>query len=173
VRPEPQIDGGGHENGLRSGTLPVPLIVGFGVACALCRQEMTAEAKRLTRLRERLRQGITEQLESVSLNGHPTQRLPGSLNLSFEHVEGGALLIGLQNVAVSSGSACTSALPEPSHVLRALGLSEELAHSSLRFGLGRFTTEEEVEFTISEVVRVVRRLRSLSPGYEMARAGFG
>jgi cysteine desulfurase len=151
----------------------VPLIVGFGAACELCRQEMAAEAERLTRLRERLTQGIRANLESVSLNGHPTLRLPGNVNLTFDHVEGGALLIGLQNIAVSSGSACTSALPEPSHVLQALGLSEERAHGSLRFGLGRFTTAEEIEVTISEVVRVVRRLRSLSPGHAMAQAGIG
>lgn len=173
VRPEPLFDGGGHENGLRSGTLPVPLLVGFGRACELCQQEMADEAERLTRLRDRLRIGIIENLESVSLNGPLTERLPGNLNLSFDQVEGTALLIGLRNVAVSSGSACTSALPEPSHVLKALGVPEELAHASLRFGLGRFTTAEEIEYTIGEVVRVVRHLRSLSPRVELARAGIG
>jgi len=168
VRLEPLFDGGGHERGLRSGTLPVPLVVGFGAACVLCREEMADEGERLTRLRERLRRGLQEQLEGVYLNGHPTERLPGNLNLSFEWVDGEALLMSLKNVAVSSGSACTSASVEPSYVLRALGVSDELARGSLRFGLGRFTTEEEVDYVIEEVVRVVRRLRALSPAYELA-----
>jgi cysteine desulfurase len=163
VRLEPLFDGGGHERGLRSGTLPVPLIVGFGVACELCQQEMPAEAERLTRLRERLREGIQGGLSDVFLNGHPTERLPGNLNLSFAHVAGEALLMGLRGVAVSSGSACTSANPEPSYVLRALGISDELAHGSLRFGLGRFTTAAEVEAVIAEVVAVVEHLRALNP----------
>jgi cysteine desulfurase len=167
VRLEPLLDGGGHERGLRSGTLPVPLVVGFGVACELCRQEMAAEGERLTRLRERLREGITSRLDGVTLNGHPTERLPGNLNLSFAHVAGEALLMGLRGVAVSSGSACTSANPEPSYVLRALGVSDELAHGSLRFGLGRFTTAEEVEAVIAEVVRVVEHLRSISPAAQL------
>jgi cysteine desulfurase len=171
VRPEPQIDGGGHERGLRSGTLPVPLIVGFGKACELCQKEMNREAHRLTQLRERLQRGIMGQLEDVFLNGHPIQRLPGNLNLSFAHVNGEALLVGLKGVAVSSGSACTSANPEPSYVLRALGLSDELAHSSIRFGLGRFNTEEEVDYVIDEVVRVVRHLRDMNPIYEMTKHG--
>jgi cysteine desulfurase len=169
VRLEPMFDGGGHERGLRSGTLPVPLIVGFGQACDLCRQEMTAEATRLTGLRERLRAGIMGQLEEVRLNGHPTERLLGNLNLSFAYVHGEALLMGLRNVAVSSGSACTSAQPEPSYVLKALGLDDDLAHASIRFGLGRFNTDEEVDYTIAEVVRVVRHLRSLSPLYEITQ----
>jgi cysteine desulfurase len=169
VRLEPLFDGGGHERGLRSGTLAVPLIVGFGLACDLCRREMPTEGPRLVTLREKLRQGITEQLTGVSLNGHPTERLPGNLNLSFADVRGDALLMSLKNVAVSSGSACTSANPEPSYVLRAIGVPDELAQSSLRFGLGRFTTEEEVDFVIGEVVREVNRLRALNPEHQAAR----
>jgi cysteine desulfurase len=169
VRLEPLLDGGGHERGMRSGTLPVPLIVGFGVACDLCRDEMAAEAGRLTRLRERLRQGLQGQVAETFLNGHPTERLPNNLNLSFAHVHGEALLMGLRGVAVSSGSACTSANVEPSYVLKALGVDDELAHASLRFGLGRFTTEAEIDFAIEEVARVVARLRALSPGYALAQ----
>jgi cysteine desulfurase len=171
VRLEPILDGGGHERGLRSGTLPVPSIVGFGKACALCQEEMAGEAARLAQLRERLRTGMMGQLEHVFLNGHPTERLPGNLNLSFAYVEGEALMMSLKDVAVSSGSACTSANPEPSYVLKALGVSDELAHSSLRFGLGRFSTQEEVEYVIQETVRAVRRLRDMSPVYEMVQAG--
>jgi cysteine desulfurase len=171
VRPEPLFDGGGHERGLRSGTLPVPLVVGFGKACALCRAEMPAEAERLRRLRDRLQTALTGGLDEVTLNGHPTERLPGNLNLAFRHVDGEALLVGVREVAVSSGSACTSAEPEPSHVLRALGLGDELARSSLRFGLGRFTTEEEVDYAARAFTEAVRRLRELSPDYQMARAG--
>jgi cysteine desulfurase len=171
VRLEPLLDGGGHERGLRSGTLPVPLIVGFGLACQLCAHDMTAEASRLTHLRERLSQGIASQLEAVSLNGHPTERLPGNLNLSFAWVEGEALLMALRDVALSSGSACTSASVEPSYVLRALGLSDELARGSLRFGLGRFTTEEEVDYVIGEVVAAVQRLRALSPSHALHGRG--
>jgi len=163
VRLEPLFDGGGHERGLRSGTLPVPSIVGFGAACELCRLEQPAEAERLTALRERLRAGLQEQLDGVTLNGHPTERLPGNLNLSFADLRGEALLMSLRNLAVSSGSACTSANPEPSYVLRALGVSDDLAHGSLRFGLGRFTTAAEIEFALGEVVREVRRLRALNP----------
>jgi len=171
VRLEPIFDGGGHEGGLRSGTLPVPLIVGFGKACELCRQEMTAEAERLQFLREKLRKGIMDGLPEVYLNGHPTERLPGTLNLSFAHVKGDALMMGLKNVAISSGSACTSASLEPSYVLKALGVDDELAHSSIRFGLGRFNTEEEVDYVIDEVVRNVERLRAINPMYEMAKRG--
>jgi cysteine desulfurase len=163
VRPEPIIDGGGHEGGLRSGTLPVPLVVGFGYACALCRQEMGSERERLLRLRQRLQHGIMEQLDGVSLNGHPNERLPGTLNLSFAGVDGGALMVGMRRVAVSSGSACTSAEPEPSYVLRAMGVDDELARSSIRFGLGRFNTEEEVDEVIAEVVANVKRLRAMNP----------
>jgi cysteine desulfurase len=171
VRLQPLFDGGGHERGMRSGTLPVPLVVGFGLACALCGQEMAGEAERLTQLREQLRDGILRRVPDVIMNGHPTDRLPGNLNLSFAHIRGEALLMALRDVAVSSGSACTSADPEPSYVLRAVGLSDELAHASIRCGLGRFTTEEEIDFVIREVARQVQRLRELSPLHEMAQAG--
>jgi len=170
VRLTPQIDGGGHERGMRSGTLNVPGIVGFGKACELCGQELESEAARLIALRTRLYEGLTTRLEEVHLNGHPTQRLPGNLNLSFAYVEGESFLMGLnQEVALSSGSACTSATLEPSHVLKALGIGEELAHASIRFGLGRFNTEEEVDYVIERVVEVTRRLRDLSPLYEMSK----
>ncbi len=169
VRLEPIIDGGGHERGLRSGTLAVPLIVGLGEACRLCQEELAEESQRLARLRERLRQGIMDKLGGVFVNGHPTERLPGSLNLSFTGIRGDALLMSLKNLAVSSGSACTSANPEPSYVLRAIGLSDELAQGSLRFGLGRFTTEEEVDFAVGEVVREVNRLRALNPELALTR----
>jgi cysteine desulfurase len=168
VRLEPLIDGGGHERGMRSGTLPVPQIVGFGEACRLCRLEMAAEAGRLTALRERLREGIMSRLSEVYLNGHPIERLPGNLNLSFAGVDGEALIMGMRDIAVSSGAACTSANVEPSYVLRALGMGDELARSSIRFGLGRFTTEEEVDFVIDEVVRTVGRLRQMSPEWQLA-----
>jgi cysteine desulfurase len=168
VRLGPQMDGGGQERGLRSGTANVPGIVGFGVACELCRHEMASEAVRLTELRERLRRGIQEQLEDVILNGHPTERLPGNLNLSFAHVKGEALLTALRDVAVSSGSACTTASLEPSYVLKALGLDDDLAYGSIRFGLGRFNTADEVETVVQEVVRVVRYLRALNPLHAMA-----
>jgi cysteine desulfurase len=169
VRLEPILDGGGHERGMRSGTLPVPLVVGFGQACELCRQVRASEAERLLHLRERLRRGIMERLRETFLNGHPTERLPGNLNLSFAFVEGEALLMGMKDVAVSSGSACTSANPEPSYVLKALGVGDELAHSSIRFGLGRFNTEEEVDYVMDSVVGTVNRLRALSPLYELAQ----
>jgi cysteine desulfurase len=162
------MDGGGHERGMRSGTLPVPLIVGLGRASELCQREMGAEAERLTQLRERLRTTLQQGLDAVTLNGHPTQRLPGTLNLSFAHIQGEALLMALKDIALSSGSACTSASIEPSYVLRALGLPDELAHGSLRFGLGRFTTEAEVDYTSAEVIRVVQRLRAISPAYALA-----
>jgi cysteine desulfurase len=171
VRLDPLIDGGGHERGMRSGTLAVPLIVGLGAACELCRQEMPEESQRLLRLRERLNAGITSQLEDVYLNGHPTERLPGNLNLSFAYVEGEALMMGIKDVAVSSGSACTSASLEPSYVLKALGVGDELAHSSIRFGMGRFNTEEEVDFVVNDVVRAVNHLRDMSPLYEMHKQG--
>lgn len=171
VRLEPQIDGGGHERGMRSGTLPVPLIVGFGAAAEICRKEMPEESKRTLALRERLRKGIMDALPESYLNGHPTERLPGSANISFAYVEGEGLMMGIKDVAVSSGSACTSASLEPSYVLRALGVGDELAHSSIRFGLGRFNTEEEVDYVANLVVREVNRLREMSPLYEMAQAG--
>ncbi|HEY1861308.1 MAG TPA: IscS subfamily cysteine desulfurase [Gemmataceae bacterium] len=171
VRLEPLIDGGGQERGMRSGTLAVTNIVGLGKACELCQQEMPDESKRLFNLRERLRTGITKQLEEVYLNGHPTERLPGNLNLSFAYVEGEAMMMGIKNVAVSSGSACTSASLEPSYVLKALGVGDELAHSSIRFGLGRFNTQDEVDFVIDDVVKAVTHLREMSPLYEMAKEG--
>jgi cysteine desulfurase len=171
VRLEPQIDGGGHERGMRSGTLAVPLIVGFGMACEFARREMPAEAERTLKLRERLRTGIMDKMPETYLNGHPTERLPGNANISFAYVEGEGLMMGIKDVAVSSGSACTSASLEPSYVLRALGVGDELAHSSIRFGVGRFTTEAEVDFVIELVVREVNRLREMSPLYEMVQQG--
>jgi cysteine desulfurase len=171
VRLEPQIDGGGHERGMRSGTLPVPLIVGLGAACDIARREMPEETERTHRLRERLRKGIMDQLPETYLNGHPTERLPGNANISFAYVEGEGLMMGIKDVAVSSGSACTSASLEPSYVLRALGVGDELAHSSIRFGIGRFNTEEEVDFVADLVVREVSRLREMSPLYEMVQQG--
>jgi cysteine desulfurase len=168
VRLEPIMDGGGHERGLRSGTLPVPLVVGMGKACALAGQEMAAEAERCRALRDRLHAGLCANLSDVTLNGHPDQRLPNNLNVSFAGVRGEALLMALRNVAVSSGSACTSASVEPSYVLRAMGVPDELAHSSIRFGLGRFNTLEEVETVIDEVKRVVQHLRSLNPEHAVA-----
>jgi cysteine desulfurase len=171
VRIAAQMDGGGHERGMRSGTLPVPLIVAFGKAVELCEQEMPTESKRLSTLRDRLQSAITSQMEEVYLNGHPTQRLPNNLNLSFAYVEGESLLMGLKEIALSSGSACTSATLEPSYVLRALGVGSDLAHSSIRFGLGRFTTEEEVDYTAKRIIEVVTKLREMSPLYEMAKEG--
>jgi len=171
VRLVPMIDGGGHERGMRSGTLPVPLIVGFGKACELCEQEMPTESVRTAKLRDRLQEGICSAMEEVYLNGHPTHRLPGNLNISFAYVEGEALLMGVKEIALSSGSACTSATLEPSYVLRALGVGSDLAHSSIRFGIGRFTTEEEVEYTIGRMIKAVNHLREMSPLYEMAKEG--
>ena len=171
VRISPLIDGGGHERGMRSGTLNVPGIVGFGKACEICREIMPEESEQLTRMRERLKEGILKGLDEVYLNGHPTQRLPHNLNLSFAYVEGESLLMGLKEIALSSGSACTTATLEPSYVLRALGVGNDLAHSSLRFGLGRFNTDEEVDYTIGRVVETVKRLREMSPLYEMAKEG--
>jgi cysteine desulfurase len=165
------LDGGGHERGMRSGTLNVPGIAGLGKACELARQELPEESRRLAALRDRLRDGIFARLDEVYVNGHPTQRLPGNINISFAYVEGESLLMGINDVAVSSGSACTSATLEPSYVLKALGIGEELAHTSIRFGLGRFNTEEEVDYVIEKVCTVVRRLRELSPLYEMAKEG--
>ncbi len=171
VRLDPLIDGGGHERGMRSGTLAVTNIVGLGLAAELCRKELDVEAKRLIGLRERLKKGIEAELGDVYLNGHPTERLPGNMNLSFAFVEGEALMMGIKDVAVSSGSACTSASLEPSYVLKALGVGDELAHSSIRFGLGRFNTEEEVDFVIDDVVRAVNHLRAMSPLFEMHKQG--
>jgi cysteine desulfurase len=163
------IDGGGHERGMRSGTLNVPGIVGLGKACEIAQKEMATEAERLTRLRERLRARISEQLDEVYINGHPILRLPGNLNMSFAYVEGESLLMALKEIAVSTGSACTSASLEPSYVLRAIGVEEELAHTSIRFGLGRFNTEEEVDYTAQRVVEEVGRLRDLSPLYKLRK----
>jgi len=171
VRLAPLIDGGGHERGMRSGTLNVPGIVGFGKACELCQQKMPEEAARLRALRDKMKDAILGALEDVYLNGHPTERLPGNLNLSFAYVEGESLLMGLKEIALSSGSACTSATLEPSYVLKALGIGEDLAHSSIRFGLGRFNTEEEVDYTIGQVIENVIRLREMSPLYEMVKEG--
>jgi cysteine desulfurase len=166
VKLVPIIDGGGHERGMRSGTLNVPGIVGLGRACEIAQNDMGVESERLTALRERLKRGILSQLDEVYLNGHPTERLSGNLNLSFAFVEGESLLMALKEIAVSTGSACTSASLEPSYVLRAIGVEEELAHTSIRFGLGRFNTVEEVDYTIGRVVEEVRRLRALSPRYK-------
>ena len=172
VRLRAQMHGGGHERGMRSGTLNVAGIVGFGKACELCGQELEAEAGRLMSLRQRLYTGLTENLEEVYLNGHPTERIPGNLNLSFSYVEGESFLMGLnREIALSSGSACTSATLEPSYVLKALGVGEELAHTSIRFGLGRFNTEEDVDYVVRRVSEVVVRLREMSPLYEMAKEG--
>jgi len=165
VRLVPLIDGGGHERGMRSGTLNVPGIVGSGQACVIGAEEMEREQARLLQLRERLWAAVGAELEDVRFNGHPTQRLAGNLNLSFGYVEGESLLMGLKDIAISSGSACTSATLEPSHVLKALGLGDDLAHTSLRFGLGRFNTEEEVDYVARRVVEEVHRLRALSPAY--------
>jgi len=165
-----QIDGGGHERGYRSGTLNVPGIVGFGKAAALAREEVPVEAPRILALRERLRRAILAGLDRVVVNGSLERRLPGNLNMSFEHVEGEALMIAMKDVAVSSGSACTSASLEPSYVLRAMGVPDDMAHASIRFGLGRFNTEEEVDHVARLVVEKARRLREMSPAWEAAQA---
>jgi cysteine desulfurase len=171
VRLSPIIDGGGHERGMRSGTLNVTGIVGFGAACEIAKNELAGEARYLTDLRSQLQAQLFERLDEIYLNGHPTERLPGNLNVSFAYVEGESLLMGINDVAVSSGSACTSATLEPSYVIRALGTNEELAHSSIRFGLGRFNTGEEVDYVAERVSKEVKRLREMSPLYEMAREG--
>ena len=165
----PIIDGGGHERGMRSGTLNVPGIVGFGKAAAICRDELAVEAARLTALRNRLNDGLHRNLDEIFVNGSLEHRLPGNLNISFAYVEGESLLMGINDIAVSSGSACTSATLEPSYVLKALGTGDDLAHSSIRFGLGRFNTEEEVDFVVEKLSAVVKRLREMSPLYEFAR----
>jgi cysteine desulfurase len=171
VRLVAQMDGGGHERGMRSGTLPVPLIVGFGRACDIMAQEGRAEADRIAALRERLRARIMARLDEVYINGSVEHRLPGNLNISFNFVEGEGLMMAIKDVAVSSGSACTSASLEPSYVLRALGVGDELAHSSIRFGLGRFNTEEEVDYVGDLMIEKVTRLRELSPLWEMHKEG--
>jgi cysteine desulfurase len=170
VQLAPMIDGGGHERGLRSGTLNVPGIIGLGKACDICAKEMADESTRTRALRDKLKDAILSRLEDVTINGSMEHRLPNNLNLSFAGVEGDALLMGINDVAVSSGSACTSATLEPSHVLSALGVPEELAHSSIRFGLGRFNTAEDVDYVAGRVVETVKRLRELSPLYEAAKS---
>ena len=166
-----QIDGGGHERGMRSGTLNVPGIVGLGKACEIATNGMAEEAKKLAALRDRLKDAIMGQLDECYINGSIEHRLPGNLNISFAYVEGESLLMGINDIAVSSGSACTSATLEPSYVLKALGAGDDLAHSSIRFGLGRFNTEAEVDYVAERVVDTVKRLRELSPLYEMAKEG--
>jgi cysteine desulfurase len=172
VRLAPMIDGGGHERGMRSGTVPVPLAVGFGQAADIAREGMADEGKRLAGLRDRLQDAILSKVDEAYLNGHPERRLPHNLNISFAYVEGESVLMGLnKEVALSSGSACTSATLEPSYVISALGVDTELAHSSIRFGLHRFSTEEEVDFVARRTVEVVTRLREMSPLYELAKEG--
>jgi cysteine desulfurase len=166
-----QMDGGGHERGMRSGTLNVPGIAGMGEACAICHREMPEESKRLSHLRDKLRSKFETELDEVFINGSMEHRLPHNLNMSFAYVEGESLLMGINDIAVSSGSACTSATLEPSYVLKALGVGDDLAHTSIRFGLGRFNTEEEVDYVAGRVIEVVRKLRELSPLYEMAKEG--
>jgi len=166
-----QIDGGGHERGMRSGTLNVPGIVGLGEACELCHREMEEETKRLRYLRDRLKARLEAGLDEVYINGSMEHRLPHSLNMSFAYVEGESLLMGINDIAVSSGSACTSATLEPSYVLKALGVGDDVAHSSIRFGIGRFNTEEEIDYVADKLIDVVVKLRELSPLYEMAKEG--
>jgi cysteine desulfurase len=167
----PIIDGGGHERGMRSGTLNVPGIAGFGKAAQIAREELDKETAEMFRMRERLRTTLERELDEVYINGDLEKRLPGNLNMSFAYVEGESLLMGIHDIAVSSGSACTSASLEPSYVLKALGVGEDLAHTSIRFGIGRFNTDEEVDYVANRVIETVRRLRELSPLYEMAKEG--
>lgn len=171
VRLSALIHGGGHERGMRSGTLNVTGIVGFGKACEVAERRFVEDNERIKRLRDKLWDGIRAELDEVYLNGHPTDRLPNNLNVSFAFVEGESLMMGMKELCVSSGSACTSASLEPSYVLKAIGVGEDLAHTSIRFGLGRFTTDEEIDFTIRKVVTTVKKLRDLSPLYEMAKEG--
>jgi cysteine desulfurase len=165
------IDGGGHERGMRSGTLNVPGIVGLGKACSIAQEDMPQESCKLAGLRNRLRDRIMNRLDEAYINGSTEHRLPGNLNISFAYVEGESLLMGINDIAVSSGSACTSATLEPSYVLKALGTGDDLAHSSIRFGIGRFNTEAEVDYVADRVIETVERLRELSPLYEMAKEG--
>jgi cysteine desulfurase len=174
VRIAPQIEGGGHERGIRSGTVPVPLAVGFGRAAEICREVMAEESARLARLRDTLQDRILSTVEKAYLNGHPERRLPQTLNISFAHVEGEAVLMALnREVALSSGSACTTATLEPSYVLQALGVGAELAHSSIRYGLHRFSTGEEVDYVAERTIEAVRRLREMSPFHEVSRGRAG
>jgi cysteine desulfurase len=171
VRLKAQIDGGGHERGMRSGTLATPMIVGLGKACEIAEQKMNSDNERILKLRNKLKDEITSQLHEVTINGDLDNRVVGNINLSFAYVEGESLLMGISNISVSSGSACTSASLQPSYVLKALGVTDELAHSSIRFGIGRFTTELEIDKTIESVVKTVNRLREMSPLWEMAQEG--
>jgi cysteine desulfurase len=172
VRLAPMVDGGGHERGMRSGTVPVPLVVGFGKAAEICREVMGEESKRLAALRDRLQEQIVSKVDEAYVNGHPDRRLPHNLNISFAYVEGESVLMGLnREAALASGSACTSATLEPSYVISALGVDSELAHSSIRFGLHRFSTEEEVDFVAQKTIEVIHRLREMSPLYELAKEG--
>ncbi|HEY4169836.1 MAG TPA: IscS subfamily cysteine desulfurase [Reyranella sp.] len=171
VRLVPLIVGGGQERGFRSGTLPTPLCVGLGEAAEICAKEMDGEARRLKKLQERMLKGLTDKLAEIVVNGDLEHRIPGNLNISFAYVEGESLMMGIKGLSVSSGSACTSASLEPSYVLRALGVEEEMAHTSLRIGLGRFTTEQEVDTAVDELVRHVNKLRAMSPLWEMAQEG--
>jgi cysteine desulfurase len=171
VRCEPIVHGGGHERGMRSGTLNVPGIVGMGRAAELCVEMRVEELPRITALRNRLKDGLFARLPEIFLNGHPTERIPNNLNISFLYVEGESLMMGFSDIAVSSGSACTSASLEPSYVLKALGLGDDLAHSSIRFSIGRFTTEQEIDYTIERVCVAVEKLREMSPLFEMAQEG--
>ncbi|RWR89205.1 cysteine desulfurase, mitochondrial [Cinnamomum micranthum f. kanehirae] len=171
VRVEPQMNGGGQERGIRSGTVPTPLVVGMGAACELAAKEMEYDERRITALQQRLLDGIRAKVDGVVVNGSLERRYVGNLNLSFAYVEGESLLMGLKEVAVSSGSACTSASLEPSYVLRALGVEEDMAHTSIRFGIGRFTTEEEIDRAVELTVQQVEKLREMSPLYEMVKEG--
>jgi len=171
IRLVPLIHGGGQERGFRSGTLPTPLCVGLGTAAEICQKEMVSETKKLTALRDRFYKSVTDRLPEVFLNGDFENRLPGNLNISFAYVEGEGLMMGIKDLSVSSGSACTSASLEPSYVLRALGVTEDLAHTSLRIGFGRFTTESEVDYAADRIVEAVQKLRAMSPLWEMAQEG--
>lgn len=171
VRLEPLINGGGQERGMRSGTLPAPLLVGFGEAARIAKAEMAAEHTRLTYLSNKLYNSITSAVPDVFLNGDKEHRIPGNLNLSFAYIEGESMIMAIKDLAVSSGSACTSASLEPSYVLRALGVDEELAHTSIRFGIGRFTTEEEIDFAIDVITKNINKLREMSPLWEMVQEG--
>jgi len=171
VRLEPVFSGGGQERGFRSGTLPHPLVAGFGAACDIASREMERDLAHVTRLSRRLLDGLSEAIPHIVVNGSTEQRYPGNLNISFAYVEGESLLMAIKDIAVSSGSACTSASLEPSYVLRALGVDEEMAHTSIRFGIGRFTTDEEVDYALAMCIKHVERLREMSPLYEMVQEG--
>lgn len=171
IRLIPMINGGGQERGFRSGTLPTPLVVGLGEAARIAKEEMLEENKRITRLSEKLYNGITSKAKDVFLNGDLKQRIPGNLNLSFAYIEGESMIMAIKDLAVSSGSACTSASLEPSYVLRSIGVGEELAHTSIRFGIGRFTTEEEIDYAVKLVTGSIDKLREMSPLWEMVQEG--